>query len=167
MPMLHPAGTTGAALAMALCAGMAAAQEVGPGPDPAPPAEAARIFAGVCAATLPDFRAAPAAIAALPLRQNPQTGTWYHRQLDLSVKLHRLNGENVCSVVFSSSGQQAAVSREMGAATAQAVGGRVRFNDGDGAVLAWAELPGRTIYELSANATPRTTMYRALMAVAP
>ncbi|MGB5069289.1 MAG: hypothetical protein WBO29_18175 [Albidovulum sp.] len=76
----------------------APATDVGPGPAQADGTSAGVIFSSVCADTAPSFRQAPAILAKMPFRQHPTTGTYYHQNLDLSVKLMPKR----CSMVFSS-----------------------------------------------------------------
>lgn len=75
-----------------------AQSDVGPGPDQVDGIGASIIFRDVCVATAPSFRKAPAVMAKMPFRQHPGTGTYYHRNLDLSIKLMPKR----CSMVFTS-----------------------------------------------------------------
>jgi hypothetical protein len=72
---------------------------IGPGDEPVDALFAGIMFGDVCVDTLPDFAGAPAALEGY--RQNTATGTYYHPNLDLSVKLTPDNG-GTCSMVFSS-----------------------------------------------------------------
>lgn len=96
-----------AAVALAGCVASAPAENggvssrdsgVGPGSDPVDEVSAGMIFSSVCGDTAPSFRKAPAAMAKMPFRQRPETGTYYHQNLDLSVKLMPKR----CSMVFGS-----------------------------------------------------------------
>ena len=71
---------------------------VNPGAEMADGISAMLIFTRVCLDTQPHFKKAPAVLADLPFRQRPETGTYYHQNLDLSVKL--VGGR--CSMVFTS-----------------------------------------------------------------
>ncbi|MCX8508083.1 MAG: hypothetical protein ORN49_04255, partial [Rhodobacteraceae bacterium] len=75
-----------------------AQSDVGPGPDQANGINASMIFGDVCVATAPSFRKAPAVMAKMPFRQHPGTGTYYHQNLDLWIKLMPKR----CSMVFTS-----------------------------------------------------------------
>lgn len=61
------------------------------------PVLAGQMFAQVCLTSGPRFRAAPAALAAYPMTQSAQTGTYFHNQYNLSVNV---NAER-CSFVFA------------------------------------------------------------------
>ncbi len=71
---------------------------VGPGPAVVDGAMAAELFADICGSTYPNLKAATAKLAKGPYRQQPQTGTWYHRDLDLSFKI--IPEQRACSQVF-------------------------------------------------------------------
>ena len=71
--------------------------DAGPGTRSADPRTAAEVFTAACIRTLPDFAGTPFAIAQFPMTQNMETGTYFHNDLDLSVKLI---GDD-CSIVFS------------------------------------------------------------------
>lgn len=75
-----------------------AQSDIGPGPDQVEGIGASMIFGDVCVATAPSFRKAPAVMAQMPFRQHPGTGTYYHQNLDLSIKLMPKR----CSMVFTS-----------------------------------------------------------------
>jgi len=59
---------------------------------------ATSILQRVCIDTAPSFKKAPAVMAKMPFRQHPVTGTYYHQNLDLSIKLMSKR----CSMVFTS-----------------------------------------------------------------
>ncbi len=73
-----------------------------PGTHPVDSASAMSLISDICVDTLPRFANAPAVLAKMPFQQNPQTGTYYHRSLDLSIKLHTDKGRKICSMVFVS-----------------------------------------------------------------
>ena len=73
-----------------------------PGTHPVDPDTAVSILSDICVDTLPRFAKAPAVLAKMPFQQHPQTGTYYHRSLDLSIKLHSDKGRKICSMVFAS-----------------------------------------------------------------
>lgn len=86
-----------AAVATAL-AGCVPASVEGPGQRDPAPALVAEVFDRACVKTLPDFGAAPAALAALGFAPG-QTGTYYNGRDDISVKL--IPGSPAeCSVVW-------------------------------------------------------------------
>ncbi len=70
-----------------------------PGTASVEPADAALLFASVCAETGASHDAASAQLATLPFRQNSRTGTWYHQNLNLSFKLVTDGGGQACSMV--------------------------------------------------------------------
>lgn len=72
--------------------------EVGPGSARVDAMDAAFIFSDVCVKTAPGFAKAPAAMQSMPFAQHPETGTYYHKNLDLSIKLMPKR----CSMVFRS-----------------------------------------------------------------
>lgn len=78
--------------------GAVATGPVGPGSEQADGLSAMALFSDVCIKTSPSFRGAPAALKKLPFRQHPDTGTYYHQNLDLSIKLMPKR----CSMVFTS-----------------------------------------------------------------
>jgi len=71
---------------------------VGPGTAAADEDIASMIFSDVCLDSAPSFRKAPEILAGMPFRQRPETETYYHQTLDLSVKLMPKR----CSMVFGS-----------------------------------------------------------------
>ncbi|MGB3178944.1 MAG: hypothetical protein WBH14_13470 [Albidovulum sp.] len=75
--------------------------QVVPGPDPVDMATAANMFDSVCKETQPSLARAEKVVRSLPFTQDPKTGTYFHKKLDLSVKLVRDNG-GACSMVFGS-----------------------------------------------------------------
>lgn len=77
---------------------------VGPGSQQVDANNAMSLFKTVCIETLPQFAKAPSRIAAYPFRQSPQTGTYFHTDLDLSFKLGKMrgSGKKFCSMVFTS-----------------------------------------------------------------
>lgn len=73
------------------------ASNAGPGPKDVTTTEGARIFRAVCLDTHPSFKMAPAVLATMPFVQNGATKTYYHQELDLSIKLQG----NQCSFVMA------------------------------------------------------------------
>lgn len=78
-----------------------ASEAVLPGSKAADWDEALGIFESVCVKTYPNMTAAKAAVSKLPFAVNPQTGTYYHKNLDLSIKLFE-GRPKACSLVFGS-----------------------------------------------------------------
>ncbi len=78
--------------------GAPATTEVGPGNSLVDAVTAGSMFAIVCAETAPSFANAPAELASLPFVRHPETGTYYHHNLNLSIKLM----PKACSMVFAS-----------------------------------------------------------------
>ena len=74
---------------------------VGPGPHQVDGTVASIMFSQICAQTYPNIEAARAEIVKLPFTQHPQTGTYYHRALDLSFKLTKSSDRQSCSMVFA------------------------------------------------------------------
>ncbi len=104
----------GAALALSACTQTtqlpetpdpaARSQSVGPGPGLVQGAQASTMFKQICVDTLPRFAGAKKSIGALPFRKHPKTGTYFHTDLDLSIKIGKFAGssQNRCSMVFAS-----------------------------------------------------------------
>ncbi len=147
------------ALALTLSPAGLAAQEVGPGPSSVPGTEAVQMFMRICAATLPVFRGAEQVIAGYPLRQHPDTGTYFHTDLDLSVKLHVLDGDAVCSLVFSSPDSEQALVRAFVDSVTGLYSQPAQVEQAGGATIAY--LPGGAVFEFTAG---DSGLYRALMA---
>ena len=63
---------------------------------------ASGLFGQICVETSPKFSRTRSVIAALPFMQHPETGTYYHQNLDLSVKLTNGANDSTCSMVFAS-----------------------------------------------------------------
>lgn len=89
---------------------------VEPGAEQADGLLAMAMFSDICIKTSPSFRGAPAALAKLPFRQHPETGTYYHRNVDLSVKLMPKR----CSMVFTSKDDPGQLGMIAGTTTAMA-----------------------------------------------
>lgn len=75
--------------------------DLGPGAQEVDGLIAATMFRRVCVDTAPSFARARSEIAAMPFVQHPETGTYYHRNLNLSFKLLD-SGPKRCSIVFGS-----------------------------------------------------------------
>jgi hypothetical protein len=82
--------------------GQSQTAEIGPGDEPAEGVLASTLFSDVCVKTAPSFKSAPQVLQALPFQQHPETGTYYHQDLNFSVKLHEINDTRTCSMVFAS-----------------------------------------------------------------
>lgn len=150
VPASAPDGAKGAAGGVA----------VGPGPSVADGISASGIFGQVCGTTAPGFGAAPAQLTKMPFRQHPTTGTYYHQNLDLSVKLMPKR----CSMVFSSRDP----AMELGIIMAAGIGGTSNDLGIDPATGAtYRRGPKGTSFEFeplgTANGRP---MYRAVL-IAP
>lgn len=64
---------------------------------------ASLMFKSICVDPFPDFTRSKEAIANHPFNQNPESGTYYHNDLSLSVKLAEEPGKlKSCSMVFRS-----------------------------------------------------------------
>lgn len=100
----------------------------GPGPQLVAPAQATALYSDLCLATAPTFDALPNLIEA-PFVQHSRTGTYYHPQLNLSVKLVDLSGDLYCSMVFETAASEAEVRRSF---AALAPGIAVQDSDTDG-----------------------------------
>lgn len=86
-----------------LFAGAAAAQEVGPGPQPPNPALVPGMFRTICLDNLPNFANAEAQMlnSGLFLR-NENSGVMFHQELNFSGRVKQLEQQIQCSVVFFS-----------------------------------------------------------------
>ena len=91
---------------------LVAGPNIGPGPAITSPATAAGLMRAVCGSTVPAKAAAANGFAL-----NTSFGTFYHQQLDLSIK-HR---SDRCSMVFASNASLAEVERALAAAPASGV----------------------------------------------
>ncbi|MCG7492923.1 hypothetical protein [Thalassobius sp. Cn5-15] len=69
-----------------------------PGEDLIPPSYAGNFFTEVCLRTAPNFTGVPQAISGEPFVQHQETGTYFHKFADLSVKV----SDYGCSLVFKS-----------------------------------------------------------------
>jgi hypothetical protein len=69
-----------------------------PGEDLIPPSFAGNFFTEICLTTAPDFQNVPQAISGEPFIRHSETGTYYHRFSDLSIKVAGYG----CSLVFKS-----------------------------------------------------------------
>jgi len=74
-------------------------RDTGPGPDDADGLMSAMMFGRVCVDTAPSMARARQEIASLPFVQHPETGTYYHTNVNLSFKLGT-GGDRSCSMVF-------------------------------------------------------------------
>jgi len=92
---------------LAACATPPSSPTAAPGPNPADPAMAGRLFAETCMATAPQFAGLAAAMASYPMTQNAGTGTYYHNTQDLSVKRVGTGANGSCSIVLGSNASHA------------------------------------------------------------
>jgi hypothetical protein len=94
-------------LALAACQATPSAQgdvasgPVEPGTDKISGVDAAIMFSQICLDTKAQPAKAKAVLAELPFRQHPQTGTYFHQNLNMSVKLMADGGKPVCSMVVA------------------------------------------------------------------
>ena len=79
--------------------GVAQSSSATPGTDLIPPSFAGNFFTEICLTTAPSFDGVPQAIAGEPFVQHSETGTYFHKFADLSIKVTDLG----CSLVFKSS----------------------------------------------------------------
>ncbi len=119
-----------AALAMLLSLAPAQAQLVSPGETPVTIEQAIAQFSRACVDTLPEFTAAPAMLADQGFIQNPDTSTWFHQTLNLSIKLTPPLGGDQCSIVFASTADPDAI----GLALVVVMGSTTVFLDPDSAI---------------------------------
>ncbi len=132
--------------------------EVGPGPASVDGATGADLFTEICLDTLPEFRKAAAVVQALPFRQHPDTGTWYHRDLDLSVKLFTDGGHTYCSMVFSSRDAAGELAMFFGFTAALASDNPQLGVDPD-ADTAMVQLPRGAVFEFTPGASAGGKQY--------
>lgn len=69
-----------------------------PGSNLIPPSFAGNFFTEICLTTAPSFENVPQAISGEPFVQHQETGTYFHKFADLSIKVHDYG----CSLVFKS-----------------------------------------------------------------
>ena len=81
------------------------AADAAPGERPVPAARAVQYYSALCGQAANGRRAVEAAAGANGFVQNTKTGTYYHPQDNLSVKLT----ENICSMVFASESASSSV----------------------------------------------------------
>lgn len=115
------------ALALAGCvdtqsSAPASRNDIRPGPHQVDGVDAMMMFKRICVEPSPTFADTRSIIATLPFQQHPATGTYYHRNLDLSVKLTPVAGGGVCSMVFASKDESSQLALMMSLAGAS-------FND--------------------------------------
>jgi hypothetical protein len=89
--------------ALAVLGGTADAQAPDVGSDIASPAVLARLFHGVCVGAA-SLDAAEAVLESVGMVSNPETGTWFHQQFDMSVN----PSGGICSIVFAATDEAAA-----------------------------------------------------------
>lgn len=81
---------------------VAATAEIVPGTGYVGTSIAMSLFQDACLETMPTFKFENTELAKSMFRQNPKTGTYYHQNLDLSVKVQKVGAGKACSMVFSS-----------------------------------------------------------------
>jgi hypothetical protein len=86
------------------CADIQTSASATPGPQPANPSDAGRLFAKGCLQTLPDFATVKTALAGEPFTIHATFGTFYHNQQNLSIKVVDTNDGGYCSIVFLTTG---------------------------------------------------------------
>ena len=89
------------ALALTGClnvAGVAESPNARPGKNLIPPGLAGNFFTEVCLVTAPNFEEVPQSIAGEPFIRHQETGTYFHKFADLSIKV----SDYGCSLVFKS-----------------------------------------------------------------
>ena len=80
----------------------ASTAEVVPGKSYVDLTTAGILFNNICLDTMPSFKVEQVAQLNTMFRQHPETGTYYHKYLDLSVKVQKHGNGKACSMVFSS-----------------------------------------------------------------
>ncbi|WP_126974940.1 hypothetical protein [Frigidibacter oleivorans] len=143
-------------------AGTVAAAQVGPGSsllDPEDQIFAAMLFNDVCGDTGAKPAAAKAVLAKLPVTQHPETGTYYHQNLDLSFKLVKEGSHDVCSMVFGSRSELSSIGLMLAAGSA-AKGAPVGMDPDTGEIEAKAA-KGGTLYFAPINQQNGRKYYRA------
>jgi hypothetical protein len=90
-------------LSMGLIANHAPASDgpnVGAALGDTPPNVAALLFRDICVQTLPGFKKAASALKKAKFNRNTKTGTYYHPDYNLSVKITKYKGSPQCSLVM-------------------------------------------------------------------
>ncbi len=104
---------------LALAAAPAFAQGTPPlGTQPLSSRDASKFFHAVCLRAAPGFGQSAATLAANGLVPNPETGTFYHPELNLSFQVR----DGRCSMVFASEAEATEMALAFAAATALASG---------------------------------------------
>ncbi len=120
---------------------VAASAEVGPGKGKVDAIFGSLMFSDICAKTLPRFRSAPSVLAKMRFKQSPETGTYFHQSLDMSVKLFEQNGRQVCSMVFSSREEPMLLAMMFGTSVISATNSDNALTLGDGDDIVSVALP--------------------------
>ncbi len=114
-----------------VAAGETPVEPVGPGTEQADAITATKILQKVCVDTAPSFKKAPAVMAKMPFRQHPVTGTFYHQNLDLSIKLMSKR----CSMVFTSKDDPIVLSIAISAAGGKQSSGSIDLDPSNGSSM--------------------------------
>jgi len=61
---------------------------------------AGSLYKQICTDTAPSFRGAVSELESLPFVQHPETGTYYHQNLNLSIKLIETDSFRQCSMLI-------------------------------------------------------------------
>ncbi|WP_420857489.1 hypothetical protein [Marivivens marinus] len=138
-----------------------AAGPVVPGETPADAIFAAALFGQICAENAPTFRNAGATLGGLPFRQHPQTGTYYHSNVNLSVKIFPpSSGTTACSMVFVSRDDAMTIGLAIAAQVSD--DGQIGVNPDTGATM--AQGPGGTVLIVEPTIRQgRDQFYRAVL----
>lgn len=113
-PKLGAAGLGALLLTLSACAEPAENTQVAPGQLAASGNAAGTIFAQTCLGTGPQFASLPQAAANLPMTQSPQSGTYFHNTLDISVARTGQGSSGRCSIVFGTAGEPVAEMDDFG-----------------------------------------------------
>ena len=90
---------------------------VGPGSLNVDLVTAVSMFKKVCVKNAPHFANSPKVLASLPFQQSPSTGTYFHKELNMSFKVRGAKGSKVCSMVFVSKVPATQLAISFGAST--------------------------------------------------
>lgn len=131
-------------------------EAVRPGSRPVSLDQAVQLFQQVCVANPGNLKAAEAVVRGLPFRQ-ASTGTWFHQNLDLSIKL--IPERRACSMVFGS--RENPLQLSLALAVASTVDGKVDLGFPVGSRTRG---PNGTAFEFgSTSATSNRTYFHAVL----
>ncbi|NSX55059.1 hypothetical protein [Parasulfitobacter algicola] len=77
-------------------------RNAGPGIDFVSPGRAAALYKQVCVSNATNFENVPAVLAQMPFRQEPESGIYYHQDLNLSFRLGKSKNSDFCGMVWAS-----------------------------------------------------------------